>query len=100
MTKYLLYISNKEKFNPANTSPVNIFYDTASNINSARKKALIVRKRAEQWHYDSDWKYMHILTENGRYVGMVTVNKSSDHLPIWYPVKGAVAFIDEKGRIY
>ena len=98
MTKYLLYISNKEKFNPANTS--NIFYDTASNINSARKKALIVRKRAEKWHYDTDWKYMHILTENGRYVGLVTVNKSSDHLPIWYPVKGAVAFIDEKGRIY
>lgn len=98
MTKYLLYISNKEKFNPASISYV--FYDTASNINSARKKALIVRKRAERWNYDTDWKYMHIVTENRRYIGMVTINKSSDHLPIWYPVKGAVAFIDEKGRIY
>lgn len=99
MVKYLLYISNKEKFNPANINS-NTFYGTASNINSARKKALIVRERAEYWHYDTDWKYMHILTENGRYVGMVTVNKSSDHMPIWYPVKGAVAFIDEKGRIF
>lgn len=99
MTKYLLYISNKEKFNPDNINS-NIFYDTASNINSARKKALIVRKRAEHWNYKTGWTYMYILTENGKYVGMVTINKSSDHLPIWYPVKGAVALIDGKGRIY
>ena len=99
MTKYLLYISNEEKFNPDYINS-NYFFDTASNINSARKKALIVRKRAEHWHYKTGWTNMYILTENGRYVGLVTVNKSRDHLPIWIPVKGAVAFINEKGRIY
>ena len=98
MAKYRLYLSNKEKFNLPNAKI--IFYNTASNINLARKKALFVRECAETLHHDTDWKYMHIFTENGMYVGLVTINKSSDHRPIWIPVKGAVAFIDEKGRIY
>lgn len=99
MTKYLIYISNNRKRTDAD-----ILYDTASNLDLARKKASIVSKRAiyfeENYHEKAGWTYAHIVTSNGKYVGTVTPNKSADHLLTWTPVKGSVAFIDKNGRIY